>query len=198
MSSETVVGHATSSAGRSGAFVFVVGPSGAGKDTVLTYARDRLASDDRFAFVRRVVTRPAGHWENHDTLSDAEFSEKDADGGFALTWSAHGLRYGVPTDLMRSLRDGCIVVCNGSRAAIPDALAVFASMKIVLVTASREVRLSRLKMRGREERLEERLDRLAHGDIESIADVVIDNAGDPAISGDKLVAFLQALVLERG
>ncbi len=198
MSSETVVGHATSSAGRSGTFVFVVGPSGAGKDTVLTYARDRLASDDRFAFVRRVVTRPAGHWENHDSLSDAEFSEKHASGGFALSWSAHGLRYGVPADYVRGVRDGRIVVCNGSRAAISDALAVIEPMKIVLVTASREVRYSRLKTRGREERLDERLDRLAHGDVESMADVVIDNVGDPAVSGEKLLAFLNSLAAAKG
>jgi len=198
VSSERVIKREASSSGRPGAFVFVVGPSGAGKDTVLTYARDRLSGDERFVFVRRVVTRPPGQWETHDTLTEAEFAEELASGSFALSWSAHGLHYGVPANQVSGIRGGRIAICNGSRAAIPDALAVFEPMKIVLITAPREVRIARLTTRGREERFEERIDRLAHGDIESTADLVIDNVGDPAISGEKLLSFLKTLALARG
>jgi len=40
-----------------GTLVLVVGPSGAGKDSVIGALRQRLAGDDRVAFARRVITR---------------------------------------------------------------------------------------------------------------------------------------------
>jgi len=42
---------------RNGAFVAVVGPSGAGKDTLIAHARDALAGEPQVEFVRRVITR---------------------------------------------------------------------------------------------------------------------------------------------
>lgn len=198
MSSETVFKCATGSVAYPGAFVFVVGPSGAGKDTVLSYARDRLLGDERFAFVRRVVTRSPGRWEDHEALSDAEFAQRSASGSFALSWRAHGLQYGVPLSHVWGIDEGRIVVCNGSRGAISEARAIFGAMKVVFVTAPREVRLARLQRRGREERLEERIDRLAQDDIEAMADLVIDNVGDPEGSGEMLLSFLRALATRKG
>src|SRR3569833_150302 len=45
----------------------VVGPSGAGKDTLIGGAREALAGDDRFVFVRRIVTRAGNSAEDHDS-----------------------------------------------------------------------------------------------------------------------------------
>ena len=81
---------------RNGVFVAVVGPSGAGKDTVIGYAKARFAGETRLEFVRRVITRPSdAASEDHDTLADAAFAEAEADGAFSLCWDAHGLRYGL-------------------------------------------------------------------------------------------------------
>src|SRR5690606_33244326 len=80
-----------------GVFVAVVGPSGAGKDTVMGIARRRLADEPRVHFVRRVITRPADTNEDHEPLTAHEFAIRVAGGAVALHWCAHGLSYGLPS-----------------------------------------------------------------------------------------------------
>jgi len=178
---------------QAGCFVFVVGPSGAGKDTLINGAQRIMADDDRYHFLQRTVTRPRGEWEDHQSLPEDGFAEAEASGGFALTWAAHGLRYGVPITAKHLIRSGKIVVCNGSRAAIGDALAQFACIEIVMITAAPDVRLRRLLARGRESDVKHRMDRHADWDAHSIASVIIQNDGEPDTATFALVDFLRAV-----
>ncbi|HEU4381582.1 MAG TPA: phosphonate metabolism protein/1,5-bisphosphokinase (PRPP-forming) PhnN, partial [Hyphomicrobiaceae bacterium] len=82
-----------------GPVVLVVGPSGAGKDAVLGEAARRLGSDPSFLFAKRVVTREANAAEDHDTLPADAFVAELQRGAFALHWQAHGLRYGIATEI---------------------------------------------------------------------------------------------------
>ena len=50
---------------RQGHLVLVVGPSGAGKDTLINGARETLAQHHTIRVVRRVVTRASSQWEDH-------------------------------------------------------------------------------------------------------------------------------------
>jgi ribose 1,5-bisphosphokinase len=131
-----------------GLLVLVVGPSGSGKDTLMTGAAQTLAADDRFHFVRRVVTRPATE-EDHDVADAEGFATRRRAGDFALHWEAHGLSYGIPADILEHLSRGRSVVANVSRGVLAEAAARFPTL-VIEITVSDWVRAIRLRKRGRE------------------------------------------------
>lgn len=135
---------------RRGRLVLVVGPSGAGKDTLINLARECLAGDENVLFVRRVVTRAAGGVEDHDCLSPEAFEAAEAAGAFALSWRAHGLGYGIPASAADAVAAGRCVVCNASRGIVAEARARFPRVEVVQVSAPAEVLAERLAARGRE------------------------------------------------
>ncbi|NUT16560.1 MAG: phosphonate metabolism protein/1,5-bisphosphokinase (PRPP-forming) PhnN [Cupriavidus sp.] len=133
----------------SGTFFFVVGPSGAGKDTLMDGARAAL--DDNYVFARRVITRPEGAaGEAHEAVSEAEFARRQRGGEFLVTWDAHDLRYGLPCSLMSELERGRHVVANGSRTVIAELAQRLPRFVVVLVTAPQDVLARRIAARGRE------------------------------------------------
>jgi ribose 1,5-bisphosphokinase len=178
---------------RNGAFVAVVGPSGAGKDTLIAHAKAALAEEPQVDFVRRVVTRPSdGQTEDHDTLVDAEFVEAEAEGAFALAWEAHGLRYGLPASVDRAIENGQVAVANVSRGALPALRRRYANVAVVEVTADPEILAARLAGRGRESRGEilARLARTVACDTTGPS-IPLDNSGPKEIAGDKLIAIIR-------
>lgn len=123
----------------------IVGPSGAGKDTLLAGV---LAARPDLMLVRRVITRPTeAGGEDFDGVTEADFALRRAAGDFALDWQAHGLSYGIPAAQIDPARD---VLFNGSRAALPAAQARFPGLVVIVVTAPVAVLAARLAARGRE------------------------------------------------
>lgn len=178
-----------------GTIFVVVGPSGAGKDSVMNHARGRKASDGNIRFVRRYITRPkeAGG-EDHIPLDHAGFSDLAASGKLALHWQAHGLFYGIPADTLVDLEAGKVLVVNGSRAALPVFRDVYGdSLKVVLVTAPPALLAERLAARGREsaESIFKRLERSGELGDESIADIVIVNDGAIDVAGNRFADFMR-------
>lgn len=130
--------------------VGVVGPSGAGKDTLMDGARAALAGDPRCVFARRVITRPGGAGgEDHLPATAAEFASMRDQGDFALWWDAHGLSYGIPARMVAEAGQGRVVVANLSRGVLADAAARF-PLLVLEITAPLELRAARLAARGRE------------------------------------------------
>lgn len=172
----------------------IVGPSGAGKDTLIAGA---LARRPELRLVRRVITRAseAGS-EDFDGVTEAEFEKRLGAGEFALHWQAHGLRYGVPADQVSGSGD---VLFNGSRAALPAALTAFPKLGVIVVTAPPAVLALRLAKRGRETEadIRARLDRAGFALPEGIAATVVMNDASVAEGVAQLLAALQPVSAKR-
>ena len=180
-----------------GCMVAVVGPSGAGKDTLMAYAAEALQGRDDVVFVRRVITRDASAGgENHLGVTVAEFESLEKSGHFAVSWGAHGLFYGIPADTKDAVAAGHLVIANGSRSALPDFKVAYPRLVVVNITARPEVLAARLEARGRESR-EDILLRLQRSTL-TIGDdydvVTIDNSDALEDSARSLIEALQALV----
>jgi ribose 1,5-bisphosphokinase len=132
-----------------GKLVLVVGPSGAGKDTLLDLARAACADDPTIVFVRRVVTREASSEEDNEHISVDAFREACARGAFAIHWEAHGHSYGLPRSIEDDVRAGRTVVANVSRTVIPALRQTYANVVVVSITAPADVLAARLAMRKR-------------------------------------------------
>ncbi|MBP1886185.1 phosphonate metabolism protein/1,5-bisphosphokinase (PRPP-forming) PhnN [Sinorhizobium mexicanum] len=177
-----------------GALIVVVGPSGAGKDSVMGFAAHHFAHRPDILFVRRVITRPsdAGS-EVHESVSAAEFENMSRNGAFAVSWQAHGLSYGVPVEIADRVTSGMTAIVNGSRAALPAIRSAFGTIAVALVTADPAVLAKRLAERGRESE-EDVLRRLTRQTPDVVAgpDVtVIDNSGRLDVAGQRFVALVE-------
>lgn len=143
--------------------IYLMGPSGSGKDSLL----ERLRAETRTGplVAHRYITRPANAGcENHIALSESEFLRRRAKGLFALDWQAHGQHYafGIEVDLW--LLQGIDVVVNGSRAHLPQAMQRYGAQLLpVCLQVSPGVLRQRLQQRGRETpiQIEQRLVRAA-------------------------------------
>ncbi|MBC7133942.1 Ribose 1,5-bisphosphate phosphokinase PhnN [Pseudoruegeria aquimaris] len=174
-----------------GALFAIVGPSGAGKDTLMRAAAQRLPA---LHLVRRVITRPsAAGGEDFEGVSEAEFARRLAAGEFVLHWQAHGLRYGIPAQVREVLGEGRQAIFNGSRAMLAEARAQFPALRVIHVTARPEVLAARLAARGREstEDIAARLARAEIGLPAGIEAIEIDNSGALEAAVEALVAALQ-------
>jgi ribose 1,5-bisphosphokinase len=177
----------------SGCWVFVCGPSGVGKDSVIALARRALGGRGDIVFAQRLITRPAQNGSDHEPATEAQFQRLRDGAGLAWHWNAHGFSYGVPMRYAHQVGWGRIVVVNASREHAAtvghDPL-----IHTVLVTAPREKLLARLQSRGREQP-EAVAQRLLRGERLPLlkADLVIDNGGRPEAAAAVLQRHLELL-----
>lgn len=136
---------------RRGLLLAVVGASGVGKDTLIEGAAKQLRRDPRFLFARRVVTRAGdAGGEQHLPMDPDIFEALRRTGGFALSWDAHGVSYGIPAALTRVIAKGRVVVANLSRTMLLDASRNLGPTIAIEVSAPAAKLRQRLLARGRE------------------------------------------------
>jgi thymidine phosphorylase len=189
---------------RAGVFFFVVGPSGAGKDTLIDGAKAALAGSERYVFAKRVITRATGApGEDHTAVSEEDFARLEADGRFLIAWQAHGLRYGLEASLLDALAAGAHVVANGSRAAITELRRLVPRLVVLEVWAPLEILEQRIKARDREQgdAVASRLARAVPRIPEDVEVIRVVNDAEPSLGIERFVAALESvgarLILKR-
>lgn len=180
----------------SGPLVYVMGPSGAGKDSVMNRARTLLPSTAPVFFAHRYITRPADSGgENHVALSEAEFLLRREHGLFAFDWEAHGNHYAIGCEIAIWRKAGLTVVVSGSREHFLKADGLDADTHPVLITAPAERLAERLAMRGRENS-DAAAQRLGRGDAYTVKDsrlVTIMNDGALETAAEAFVSLIARL-----
>lgn len=173
-----------------GKLIWLMGPSGSGKDSLLAVMRQQEHA--QLLVAHRYITRPANAGcENHIALSEAEFFTRAGHNLLALSWHANGLYYGVGVEIDLWLHAGFDVVVNGSRAHLPQAKTRYAAALLpVCLQVSPEILRQRLQARGRENGVEiaarlERAARYAPADCH-----MLNNDGSLLQSVEKLLTLM--------
>lgn len=128
--------------------IAIVGPSGVGKDSVMAAL---TARDPNIQLVRRVITRPKGEeGEDFTRATVSEFIVMQDRGDFVLSWSAHGLSYGIPVAISRQRQHARAVLVNLSRNVLKQAEGAFGDFIVISLTADPAVLAQRVADRERE------------------------------------------------
>lgn len=146
--------------------IYVLGPSGAGKDSVLAWLKAKIAHtpevNAQVYWTRRSITREVlAGGEIHESLTAEVFEQLQLAGEFVMSWQAHGLRYAIRRDELSPLERGGWIFVNGSRAYLQAASLLFPDLLVLHITANAQSLRQRLLLRGREplERIEARVHR---------------------------------------
>nr|WP_249137773.1 phosphonate metabolism protein/1,5-bisphosphokinase (PRPP-forming) PhnN [Bradyrhizobium tropiciagri] len=172
--------------------IVVVGPSGAGKDTLLGLAKAACAGERDIVFSRRLITRQASASEDNEEVSAETFQSAAAAGEYAMHWEAHGHRYALSRAIDDEIRAGRTVIANVSRTVIAAARRNYANAVVVSITAPPDVLAARLAARARSSDglLAQRLSRTVD-ETTSTPDFTIVNSGTAEYHARQLVRIIK-------
>jgi ribose 1,5-bisphosphokinase len=159
-----------------GRLILVVGPSGAGKDTLLGLAKAACADDPNIVFPRRVITRQASASEDNEEVSAGTFQAALARNEYAMHWEAHGHCYALSRAIDDEIRAGHTA---------------YANVLVVSITAPPDVLAERLALRKRasDGKIENRLHRTV--DEAAAPDATIVNTSSAEYHARQLVRIIK-------
>jgi ribose 1,5-bisphosphokinase len=175
-----------------GKFILVVGPSGAGKDTLLGLAKVACANDSSIVFPRRVITRPTSASEDNEEVSADAFRDALARGDYASNWESHGHSYALPRSVDDEIRAGRTVIANVSRTVVAAMRRSYTNVVVVSITAPPDVLAERIAMRERSSdgNIERRLGRTVDDRL-ALPDFTIVNISSAEYHARQLVGVIR-------
>ena len=172
--------------------VYFMGPSGAGKDSLMHWLAKHPPHGQRLHLARRTVTRPA---PDDEATDPATFERLRQAGALAMHWSANGWHYGVRREHLKPLWDGDWVLVSGSRAHWTTVQSLYPGLTGVHVHASAAVLRQRLLARGRENEAEVEARIVRAAALPAPMGVVsVCNDGVLADAGEALLDVMRAAV----
>ncbi len=174
--------------------ILIVGPSGAGKDTLLRFAKAHFAEQKVLGFARRYITRPPDSNEDNYYLDEQAFHLLKQNHFFASSWSAHGKHYGIAKHIFFTETTCETMICSISRTAISDFELQFDDVFTINITASDDILFERLEKRGRESReaIIKRLER-AKKSVVAKHPIAFDNSADLSKTSIAFITLLSNL-----
>ncbi|MBC8210616.1 MAG: ribose 1,5-bisphosphokinase [Gammaproteobacteria bacterium] len=148
---------------------FLVGPSGAGKDTLLRELKKNQYAETQPLVAHRYITRdPREGDENHVELCPFDFNRRLEAGLFLFNWESHGYQYAIGREVKKWVKSGHNVIINGSREYFPVAREILPALVPIWISVSEQILRQRLISRGREtaEQIEQRI--LRNRQLESL------------------------------
>ena len=177
---------------------YLVGASGAGKDTMLNaYKQRAISQQEKIIIAHRYITRihtDATQDENFISLSNEEFIFRKNNQLFALNWQANNCCYGVGIEIDAWLNSGLSIIVNGSRSYLPAGQKKYPkSLVTVMVDVSENILRQRLLKRQREslQEIDARINR--HRQLKNTIDVdeVIKNSTSVSDAVDSLSGIIK-------
>jgi ribose 1,5-bisphosphokinase len=179
-----------------GHLFLIVGPSGAGKDSLLDLAKVHFAMNPNIIFPQRYITRSGdAGGEDHIEVDEEEFEQLKQTGQFAFSWGAHDLKYAIPLSINTALEKGCNVVVNVSRGVIEYVRENYDHVSVISIVVNQDELSRRLTQRGRENTFEiiNRLDRAKKFSVHGNDVIEIDNSGDIEVATEMLIKTIDPM-----
>ena len=179
---------------KSGRIYYLMGASGAGKDSLIQYLKENLNNRGSYCFAKRYVTRTKPGRDDI-AIEQLRFTQLVDSGDLVLNWQRHGILYGIGHEINQALAKGKRVIINGSRDYYLQAKKSYPDLTGILIKAENQTLEQRLHRRQRESgtdisaRMAE-ADKFPLLEREDSKIIIINNNDSLTLAGNRLLKIL--------
>ncbi len=179
---------------KQGKIVLICGPSGVGKDSLISAAKNYFKENKFMNFVTRYITRMPDSFEQNYYVCREGFNTLKQSGFFLIWWESFGYLYGIPK---YKIKDHCVNFLSVSRTVIKFFEENFKDVYTIFITADFNSVYKRLKKRNREDKdmIKKRLERF-HLEFEAKNKIVFKNQGPFDVVKENFISLCMSFLNE--